>query len=165
MIMWFFIINPMFYEIDIYIFFIYLSLWFQVMKCMTMIYAVKCYVLFLWYGKPMLRGRSSLWYTTDICIMKSQLPGMPVATCSDSTRDLLWCWPRPHHHVILCRVHTHDHGPLSIIYVLTMNYVLKFEMIFNMFSYLLDALNANDFRKSTTYRIYIYIYTPACGFF
>ena len=93
----------------------------------------KLYVLFLWYGTPMLRGQSSLWYTTVICIMISQLPGMPVVTCSDPTRDLLWCRPMPHHHVILCHVHTHAHGPVLKLYVLTTNYVLKFEMFFNMF--------------------------------
>ena len=65
--------------------------------------------------------------------------------------------------------HTHAHGPVSMIYVLTMNYVLKIEMIFNMFSCLLDALSANDFRndfrKTTTYRMYIYMYMFifACG--
>ena len=126
----------------------------------------KLYVLFLWYGTPMLRGQSSLWYTTVTCFMISQLPGMPVATCSDPTRDLLWCRPRPHHHVILCHVHTHAHGPVSMIYVLTMNHVLKIEMILNMFSCLLDALSANDFRndfrKTTTYRMYIYVYVYIC---
>ena len=122
----------------------------------------KLYVLFLWYGTSMLRGQSSLWYTTVICIMISQLPGMPIGTCSDPTHNLLWCRPIPRHHVILCHVHTHAHGPVSMIYVLTMNYVLKIEMIFNMFLCLLVALCAKDFRKATTYKMYIYVYVYTC---
>ena len=72
---------------------------------------------------------------------------------------------------ILCHVHTHAHGLVLKLYVLTMNHVLKIEMILNMFSCLLDALSANDFRndfrKTMTYEMYIYMYMsiPACGIF
>ena len=117
----------------------------------------------------MLRGQSSLWYTTVTCFMISQLPGMPVATCSDPTRDLLWCRPRPHHHVILCHVHTHAHGPVLKLYVLTTNYVLKFEMVFNMFFVPARCLVCERFFEMIFERllriecIYMYMFIFACG--
>ena len=40
---------------------------------------ITCFVFMIW----------DTYATIDICTIKSQLPGMPVATCSDPTRDLL----------------------------------------------------------------------------
>ena len=114
----------------IYICFIHLSLWFQVMKCMTMIYAMN--VMFCFYET------GHLYYGVEVafgipmtCLMKFQLPGMPVATCSDPTRDLLWWWPSPHPYGATrtpmfygATSTTHDYGPLS------RNICFKYENMF-----------------------------------
>ena len=67
-----------------------------------------CYGVEVAFGIPM------------TCLMKFQLPGMPVATCSDPTRDLLWWWPSPHPYGATrtpmfygATSTTHDYGPLS----------------------------------------------------
>ena len=62
---------------------------FQMLSCMRMNYAMKNNDFVLRYKTFMLRGRSSLRYINDKCIMKSQLPGMSTATCSNPTRELL----------------------------------------------------------------------------
>ena len=103
----------------------------------------------------MLRGRSSLWYTNDM-FMRSQLPGMSVATCSNPTRDLLWWWPSPHPYGATCT--THDYGPYHMIYVLTMKPRFKnwkeFCYVFMLARCFACERFRNDFWKAIIYSVY-----------